>query len=143
MPAPLHSRIPCPPRQTGGEADRVDANAWDFPTDAPTWASRLSAQLAEVLCAIKSFVPEQVGAKRPVLTLAEAQEYCGCKSVSAFYRWLANWAPRASCAHGRYTRSALALGRDREAMQSRRRRGGRVAQIAARKAPTAAIETTR
>lgn len=84
-----------------------------LPIDAPAWAEQLAQLVASV---------QPPGGVRPVLTLQESMDLTGCGSISAFYRWMAAWAPRACCGHGRYTRSALGVGLEKEAMSTRRRR---------------------
>ena len=83
-----------------------------LPIDAPEWAEQLAQLVASA---------QPTGGVRPVLTLQEAMDFTGCASCSAFYRWMSVWAPRACCSHGRYTRSALGLGMEKEAMERRHR----------------------
>lgn len=84
-----------------------------LPNDAPAWAEQLAQLVASA---------RPSGGVRPVLMLAEAMQFTGHQSISAFYRWTEKWAPRACCSHGRYTRAALCRGLDQEAMHTRRRR---------------------
>jgi hypothetical protein len=85
-----------------------------LPADAPTWAEHF-VQLVVASSQTSGWV-------RPVLPLRDAMQLTGHKSISAFYRWLEEWAPKACCSHGRYTRTALIRGLDKEAMQTRPRR---------------------
>jgi hypothetical protein len=131
------------PRQmkAGGDGGCASAAEWILPPDTPAWATHLSQQLAQIWATVKA-AGQPVGGVRPVLTLSEALGFTGCKSVSALYRWLANWAPHASCGHGRYTRSALSHGLEKEALQSRRRRSQRIESKAAVDALTVAKSKT-
>jgi hypothetical protein len=89
--------------------------------DAPAWAE----QLARLIVSIQT-----PGGVSPVMSLSEAMDFTGCGSSSAFYGWLERWAPQAPCSHGKYTRSALDIGRSKQANSTRppRRPSKRVAK---------------
>ena len=53
----------------------------------------------------------------PVLTVAQAMELTGKRSASALSRWMLTYAPKAKCGHGRFTRSAVLVGLEKEARQ--------------------------
>jgi hypothetical protein len=53
----------------------------------------------------------------PVLTLQQAMEFVAKRSRESFRVWVRRFAPNARCGDGRYTRAALAKGREVEARQ--------------------------
>jgi hypothetical protein len=110
-----------PVRRMSVDGGILHAEAAIQPPGAPAWAVHLSQQLSQIQNAVQKATLSAEGV-RPVLRLTEALRYTGCQSVSAYYRWMATWAPRAACGHGRYALSALRVGIEKEAMQSRRQR---------------------
>jgi hypothetical protein len=74
----------------------------------PDDVALVAARVAEVLRA-------QAGGVSPVLTTREVMALTGRQSAPALHRWVARWAPRASCGRGRYNRAVVLRGLEREA----------------------------
>ena len=47
---------------------------------------------------------------KPVVTVEEAMEIVGKRSASALERWIREWAPRARCGKGRYSKEKILQG---------------------------------